>query len=227
MKLDLPSAGDLAELAARRAQRRLAEKSRRAVRQSRLRIALLICAALALAALVADLRYFGRRAAARAPAVAGPRPGAAADILAGLDDPRYQDPGGLFSLVPPRHWVRVRPEPGSGFQTVFKGPHNMDMAIMVAVSNNATFDSLVADLRRIERQLSANMPMEITFIGPHRAIKRSAQLFKNKVLLIDFLTGNLAHHIQFSIPPELFDEYEPVFVQLLQTYEPGRIIRDP
>ena len=223
MKLDLPSAGDLAELAARRAQRRLADKSRRAVRQSRLRIVLLIAAALALAALVADLRYFGRRSAARAPAVAGPRPGAAADILAGLDDPRYEDPRGYFSFVPPRRWVRPA-QPAAGFyDVVFQGPYGMDLAIQV-VATNQTFAQLVDKLKKVERNLSANTHMGFAYVGPHRAVKRSVQLFRSRVLLLDFLTGDLAHHVQFSMPPELYDEYEPVFLRLMQTYAPGRLV---
>ena len=44
------------------------------------------------------------------------------------------------------------------------------------------------------------------------------------MLLLDFVTGDLAHHVQFSVPPELYDEYEPVFLRLMQTYEPGRIL---
>jgi hypothetical protein len=64
-------------------------------------------------------------------------------------------------------------------------------------------------------------------VGPHRAVKRTVQLFRSKLLLLDFLTGDLAHHVQFSTPPELFDEYEPVFLRLMQTYEPGRILRAP
>jgi len=50
------------------------------------------------------------------------------------------------------------------------------------------------------------------------------QLFKGRVLMLDFVTGNLAHHIQIRIPPALYDEYEPVFLRLMQTYEPGRIL---
>ncbi len=83
------------------------------------------------------------------------------------------------------------------------------------------------NLRRVERSLAANMPMAFAYVGPHRAIKRSARLFKSKVLLLDFLTGDLAHHVQFSMPVELYDEYEPVFLRLMQTYEPGRILPAP
>ncbi len=59
------------------------------------------------------------------------RQGDAADIAGGLEGPRYADPAGRFSLVPPRHWVRVHPEAGSPFNVVFQGPYGMDMAIQV------------------------------------------------------------------------------------------------
>ena len=222
-----PSTDALIQAAAARLRQRAHEQKVRQERvRARLRWGLLAFAALLLLGLMADLRNLSRRFAEGA----GKRPsrkGDAADIVRGLDDPRYVDPAGRFSLVPPRHWVRVRPEAGSPFNAVFQGPYGMDMAIQVVVTNGLTFDGLVENLRRVERSLAANMPMEFAYVGPHRAIKRSARLFKSKVLLLDFLTGNLAHHVQFSMPPELYDEYEPVFLRLMQTYEPGRILPAP
>ena len=100
---------------------------------SRLRFALLVFAALALVALLADLRNLGRGAAARPQAASGPRPGNAADVLAGLDDPRYEDPRGYFSVVPPRHWVRQARTTGF-YDVVFQGPYGMDMAIQAVAS---------------------------------------------------------------------------------------------
>ena len=192
---------------------------------SRLRFALLVFAALALVALLADLRNLGRAPAARPRAASGPRPGNAADVLAGLNDPRYEDPRGYFSFVPPRHWVR--PAQATGFyDVVFQGPYGMDLSIQV-VATNQTFDQLVAKLRQVERNLAADTHMGFAYVGPHRAVKRSAQLFRNRVLLLDFLTGDLAHHVQFSMPPELYDEYEPVFLRLMETYAPGRILAAP
>ena len=35
------------------------------------------------------------------------------------------------------------------------------------------------------------------------------------------------HHVQFSTPPQLYDEYEPVFLRLMQTYAPGRVLEAP
>lgn len=226
MKLPPSSAGGADALAARRAQRRLEEKARRARRQGRLRVAVLIFAGLALAALLVDLRNFSRRAAARPAVVSGPRPGAAADVLAGLADPRYEDPRGYFSLVPPRHWVRLPKPPAGFYDVVFQGPYGMDLAIQV-VATNQTFNQLVDKLRQVERNLAADTHMDFAYVGPHRAVKRSVRLFRSRVLMLDFLTGDLAHHVQFSTPPELYDEYEPIFLRLMETYRPGRILAAP
>lgn len=226
MKSPPSSAGDLDALAARRARRRLDDKSRRARQLSRLRLVFLVFAGLALAALLVDLRGFSRRAAARAPAAHAPRPGNAADVLAGLDDPRYEDPRGYFSFVPPRGWIRPAQPPAGFYDVVFQGPYDMDLAIQV-VATNQTFEQLVDKLRLVERRLSADTHMDFAYVGPYRAVKRSARLFRSRVLLLDFLTGDLAHHVQFSTPPELYDEFEPVFLRLMQTYRPGRILAAP
>ncbi len=42
--------------------------------------------------------------------------------------------------------------------------------------------------------MNATTHMDYAYIGPYRAVKRSVQLFKTRVLLLDFVTGDLAHH---------------------------------
>lgn len=152
--------------------------------------------------------------------------GDAADIAGGLNGARYVDSAGLFSLVPPRNWLR-EDDINAVFNVIFQGPYGMDMRIQVVVTNGLTFDQLIEDLKRVERSLSADTHMDFAYVGPYRAVKRSVQLFKTKVLLLDFVTGDLEHHVQFSVPPKLYDEYEPVFLRLMQTYEPGHILHAP
>lgn len=219
------SSGDSWAAASVRARRReQEEKIRRETVRNRFRAIFLLFAGLALAALVVDVRHLTRRVDARLRGREVPRGGDAADIAAGLDGPRYVDPAGRFSFVPPRHWVKVAKPATDFYDAVFQGPYGMDMCIQVVVTNGLTFDQLVENLRQVERNLSADTHMDFAFVGPCRAVKRSVQLFKSRVLLLDFLTGDLAHHVQFSMPPALYDEYEPVFLRLMQTYEPGRIL---
>lgn len=181
-------------------------------------------AAVLVLALLADLRNISRRLEGRRPGTVSPRQGDAAEIAAGLDDPRYTDPAGRFSVVPPRHWVRAEKPAKAFFDVVFQGPYRMDMSIQVVATNGLTFEKLVQELQQIERRLSADTHMDFAYVGPYRAVKRSVQLFRSRVLLLDFVTGDLAHHVQFSTPPELYDQYEPVFLRLMQTYAPGRLV---
>ena len=225
MKARLPSDDSFAAEIARARQREQAERLRRESVRHRYRMVLLVFAALALVALVADLRNLSRRFEKRASGRSAPLKGAATDIAAGLHDARYMDSSGLFSFVPPRHWVKADKPVNQFFNVVFQGPYGMDMGIQVVVTNGQTFDGLIAKLRERERDLSADTHMDIAYVGPYRAVKRSVQLFRNKLLILDFLTGDLEHHVQFSMPPDLYDEYEPVFLRLMQTYEPGRILK--
>ena len=227
MGLRAPSQEYLKESAARARLREREERQRNEARKARLRWAFWGFGLLLLIGLLVDLRHVAGRMGRFQRTGVEARQGDAADIVAGLEGPRYKDPSGWFSLVPPRHWVKVKPPADSHFNVVFQGPYGMDMGIQVVATNGLTFDRLVENLREVERRLAANLPMEFAYVGPHRAIKRSAQLYKSKILLLDFVTGHLAHHVQVSMPPSLYEEYEPVFLRLMQTYEPGQLIPTP
>ena len=210
--------------AARARMREKAEQRRLESRKNRVRWIVYVFALLLLAALPADVRNISRRLGDFRRTGSMACKGDAADIAGGLAGPRYVDSSGLFSLVPPRNWVRVKEPVNSFFNVVFQGPYGMDLCIQAVKTNGVDFDRLVANLRRVERSLAADTHMDFAYVGPCRAVKRSAQLFKTKLLMLDFVTGDLAHHVQFSMPPELYDEYEPVFLRLMQTYEPGQIL---
>ena len=227
MGLRLPSGDDLKIAEAHQRRRRDAEKARQETVKNRIRWGVWALAVVLLVALMMDLRHLARRLGGSARGTPGPRKGDAADIAGGLDGPRYEDPSGFFSLVPPRHWVKAE-NPATGFfNVVFRGPYGMDMSIQATPAPGRTFEQLIGILRRRERQLAADTHMDFAYVGPYRAVKRSAQLFSNRVLMLDFMTGDLAHHVQFGVPPQLYDEYEPVFLRLMQTYEPGRLLTAP
>ena len=227
MGLRLPSGDDLKIAESHLRRRREAEKARQEAVKNRMRWVVWALAAVLLVALMLDMRHLARRFSVGTRGKPGFGQGEAMDIARGMDGPRYEDPAGLFSLVPPRHWRRVENPANGFFNVVFQGPGDMDMSIQVLPAPGQTFDQLVEILRQRERQLAADTHMGFAYVGPYRAVKRSAQLFHNRVLMLDFMTGDLAHHVQFSIPPQLYDEYEPVFLRLMQTYEPGRLLPAP
>jgi hypothetical protein len=213
--------------AARARSQEKAEQGRQERRKNRFRWILWVFSLLLLAALVTDMRNISRRLSRFQRTGTAAHKGDAADIAGGLGGARYVDPAGLFSLVPPRNWVQVKKPADSFFSVVFQGPYGMDMGVQVVATNGLTFDKLVDTLRRVERSLAADTHMDFAYVGPFRAVKRSVQLFKSKLLILDFATGDLEHHVQFSMPPALYDEYEPVFLRLMQTYEPGQLMPAP
>jgi hypothetical protein len=225
--LRLPSEEELAAANRRAARAARAEEKRMDARRRLVRVGLIGgFAAVLLVALFVDMRHLNSRMERFGKTGKEARQGDSAEIIAGVEagDARYKDPDGLFSLVPPRHWVRVAKPVKGMFNAYFRGPYGMDLGIQAVENRGATFESLVARLKQVERSLSADTHMEFAYVGPHRAIRRTAQLFKNKVLMLDFVTGDLAHHIQFAAPPELFDEYEPAILRLMETYEPGTLL---
>ena len=227
MPLRLPSDADLQAARARAARSARDAEKRLAARRRLVRVWLVgVFAAVLLVALFADMHRLTSRMDRFSRTGKESRRGDTADILAGIDAPdaRYADPSGLFSLVPPRGWVRVKKPVRGMFNAYFRGPYGMDLGIQAVENRGATFDGLVSRLKQVERNLAADTHMEIAYVGPHRAIRRTTQLFKSKVLYLDFLTGDIAHHVQFAAPTELFDDYEPVILRLMETYEPGTLL---
>ncbi len=209
---------------ARAKQRERAESRRQETRRGRLRWLILGVVLLLLIGMIVDLRHLSSRLSTFQRTGAVARKGDAADLEAGMDGPRYMDSSGRFSLVPPRNWMKLKQPAVPFYNVVYQGPYGMDMSIQVVVTNGLTFEKLVDKLKRVERGMNATTHMDYAYVGPYRAVKRSVQLFKTRVLILDFVTGDLAHHIQFSVPPALYDEYEPVFLRLMQSYQPGQIL---
>ena len=134
--------------------------------------------------------------------------------------------GGLFSIGVPPHWRKLRPDPESIFQVCFRGPYDMEMRVQCVVTNGLTFEKLVDRLRRVERAMAANSHIGVTKMNDWRVATRYTQLWQTKTLYLDFVTGDLAHHLQFVVPTALYDEYAPVFMDLVrETYKPGQIIQ--
>lgn len=209
---------------ARAKQRERVEGKRQDALRSRFRWLIMGVALLLLIALITDLQHIADRISdfRRTGNIA--REGDAADIEAGMNGARYTHPSGRFSLVPPQNWVKLKQPRTSFYDVVFRGPNGMDMSIQVVETKGLTFDKLITKLKRVERSMAATTHMDYAYVGPYRAVKRSVQLYKTRVLILDFLTGDLAHHVQFSMPPHLYDEYEPIFLRLMQSYQPGQIL---
>ncbi len=185
-----------------------------------MRWGLLILAALAVLALVLDLRRLQSRlqgGGASAEGASGDRK----DLVLGLGGPRYADPAGRFSLVPPRGWRMERQPEGTTYDVSFYGPGRMDLSLQVSESPTESFGDLLKKIWAIEKKMDADMHVETFTFAGRTAVKRTMRLYTQKLLVIDFVEGGVAHHLQFGAPPEVFDQYLPQVLDLLETYQPG------
>lgn len=174
-------------------------------------------ALLVILTIVLDVRSMLKRRPRSAPNVATELQ----NILLGLGGERYQDPSGLFSLVPPAGWQVVRRPDADPYNVVFWGPNGADMSIMATPVGYDDLPSLFKDIEKSERQTSIRTEYEAIKIQGRPAVRRTSKLFHSRLLAIDFVENHIAHHILIATPPTLYEKYEPVLMEVINTYQPG------
>jgi len=142
-------------------------------------------------------------------------------LILGLTEKPYMDEDRLFSLIPPSGWrVEENPE-GTGYNVTFRSPNGPEISIMATKVDYNDFQQLKRKIKNIEKQYGMNTHMEESgFIG-REAIRRTAGLQLSKVITYDFIESNVAHHIQVAMPHELAAKYEPILMDIIETYEPS------
>jgi hypothetical protein len=172
---------------------------------------------LLVAALMADLRTMKQRK---------PRgyvdPGTELqEIVLGLNGTRYEDASGLFSIVPPAGWMVFKPPDSRPYNVIFRGPSGATMSIMATRVEYNDLPSLMHEIEASEQQAGIRTQTEALFFLGGPAVRRTAGLLASRVFSVDFVRDRVAHHIICGTPPELFDRYVPVLMDVLGTYRAG------
>lgn len=194
---------------------RLAARTKSAERPVLLKLVLLTLVLLVVVAIVADISRMRRRL----PEVIPDVPTELQTILLGLGGPRYVDPKGLFSVVPPAGWSTATPPDSGSYSVVFFGPNGADMSIMATPVGYDDLPSLFKDIENSERQTSIRTDFEAIRFQGRSAVRRTCKLHHVRVLAIDFVENRVAHHILCTTPPELFEKYEPALMEVINTYQ--------
>lgn len=196
-----------------RAQQEAARASTRSLRL----VGLMLLGLVVVVALIADLRALPRRAARGRPDVATDLQ----QLALGLDGPRYTDPSGLFSIVPPAGWKILRPPDCGPYNVVFHNQRGADVNIMATRVEYNDLPSLLRDIEKTERECGIATKPEAFFFQGQPAVRRETRLATVKVLAVDFVRDRVAHHLLFSVPVEQYDRYRPVLMEVLNTYRTG------
>jgi hypothetical protein len=173
---------------------------------------------LVIVAITADINSMQRKLPKNTPSV----PEELQNILLGLGGPRYVDQKGLFSVVPPAGWQTASRADSSAYSAVFYGPNGADMSIMATPVDYDDLPSLFKDIEESERQSGIRTDFEAFRFQGRPAVRRTCKLHHVRVLTVDFVENRVAHHILFTTPPELFEKYEPVLMEVLNTYQPTK-----
>jgi len=176
--------------------------------------ALILFVFAAMVALLLDLRILSRkRGKGTFTPVAEIR-----QVLLGVTGPRYRDPSGRFSIVPPAGWRTLTPPRSEDYDVIFRSPHGAELRIMTRAVSYTNFESLVKHIRKTQKKFGIYPLMQpITFQGI-TALRREARLYRAQIMALDFVRNGIEHHILFSAPPDLFSNYLPAIEELLRTY---------
>ena len=183
-----------------------------------LQIGLLVFGLLVVAALIVDMTGFVHKKVHRPPDVTTELQ----NIVLGLDGPRFADSNGLFSIVIPAGWKVSKPPESDPYNVVFVGTHSADISIMAKPVSYNTLPELFTEIEKHEKQFGLSTKVDTIRFRGRPAVKRSGRLMRVKIFAIDFVEDHVAHHIMCAVSPEYFDRYEPVLMDVLNTYETGR-----
>jgi hypothetical protein len=143
------------------------------------------------------------------------------NLILSLDGPRFTDPRGRFSIVAPAGWRVLRSPDSTPYDVVFSSPHSVDISILASPVEYDDLPALLEDINKAERGFDLHTQKEPMFFQEKPAVRRVCRLQQTKLLAIDFVSDRVAHHLMCSVPPEYFDAYQPVLMELLNTYRFG------
>ena len=175
---------------------------------------LLVLGLLVIVALIADLV-----------AIQKPRPAVDVkselqDLLIGLNGPRFIDPNGRFSVVPPADWQIKRRPDCPPYDVVFRGPYATEICIMATPVQYDDLPSLLKDMDRAEQQFDIHTQKEPMFFQA-KPVRRVVRMNHADVFSLDFVSDRVAHHIYCTVPAGEFEAYYSAIVELLNTYRFG------
>jgi len=143
------------------------------------------------------------------------------NIVLSLDRDRYTDVDHLFSITIPPKWRVQTPPESTPYDVIFVGPNQTDINIIATKVDYNSLPELLEEINRRERDNGIATDKVPFFYKGIPAVKRIVKLRFSTALAIDFVKDHVAHHILFSAPPEYYDQYEPIFMELLNTYKPA------
>ncbi|MBU1910613.1 MAG: hypothetical protein KJ726_11245, partial [Verrucomicrobia bacterium] len=98
------------------------------------------------------------------------------EIVLGLNNPRYEDTSGLFSIVPPAGWTVFKPPDSRPYNVIFRGPSGATLSIMTTRVKYNDLPSLMREIEESEKRAGIRTKSEALFFLGGPAVRRFAGL---------------------------------------------------
>ncbi len=188
-------------------------RPRRLATFSKWRLALMLFALLAVIALTVDLVTLRLRAE-RAMKTDGLSTRVAETLIeVSTATQRWVAAGSAFGIRLPPGWT-VAASNGATYDVTLHGPYRLELSVAVRPAGPGGMEALRDRLLQIEEDLHLTTHLEADSFQGQSAWRRTMRLQKSTVETLDWLVGDQAVHVLMAAPPETFDDFRPVLVEL-------------
>lgn len=132
---------------------------------------------------------------------------------------RYVDLAGRFTAAWPASWAAYPYKNEGDYAVTLRGPHRMELSIMVLDIGDGGQAAVQAALRSFELQQRIHVPTEPVEFHGRPAYRRRLPLGTITVEAVDFAAGRQHVHIAVSAPRASFEDLRPVLEEMLQRVE--------
>ncbi len=137
----------------------------------------------------------------------------------GIADQRYVDPQGRFALTMPAAWIPRDGDAADPYTAAFRGPADIDIAVLVSDLPHDRFDLLMAQIRGQEDRLDIGMNIRRIEFQGRPTVERHSRLIRVSLYMLDFMDGHRAYHIVATMPREKYEKLLPIVKEVLGTLE--------
>ena len=126
---------------------------------------------------------------------------------------RWTAAGARFSVKQPPGWSALADEEGT-YDVTLRGPYKLELSVAVRPAEPGGMEALRAKLAQIEESLHLTTRLEaVTFQGLP-AWRRTMPLQKSTVEALDYLVGDQAVHVLMAGSRDTFEDFRPVLAEL-------------
>lgn len=188
-------------------------RHRRTTPLTKLRLALMLFALLAVIGLTVDLVSLRLRAERAIKSNGLSSLVAETLIEVSTSSNRWVEPAGRFSIKQPPGWSVVT-SPGGTYDATLRGPYRLEINVAVRPAEPGGMEALHQRLQGIESNLNLTTRLEPDQFLGRPAWRRTMPLQKSAVEAMDVIVGGQAVHVLMAAPAETFGDFRPVLVEV-------------